>query len=58
MKEFVDMLSQFGFPVVVAMYLLFRFEKKLDALEDTNSHLSDKLEEVIKIVEGCRGRKR
>lgn len=37
------MLSNFGFPVAIACYLLFRFEKKLDTLEDTNHTLVDKI---------------
>lgn len=30
MEEFLPLLSEFGFPVVVTLYLLNRIEKKLD----------------------------
>jgi cell division protein FtsB len=39
MKEFFDIIANFGFPVAVASYLLFRFEKKLEQLEKTNEEL-------------------
>jgi hypothetical protein len=40
MQEFVTILSNFGFPVAVASYLLFRFEKKLESLEQSNRELT------------------
>jgi hypothetical protein len=39
MEEYFTILSNFGFPVAVASYLLFRFEKKLENLETTNTRL-------------------
>ena len=39
MQDFVTILSNFGFPVAVASYLLFRFEKKLEILEQSNRDL-------------------
>lgn len=36
MQEFTTILSNFGFPVAIASYLLFRFERKLEMLEVTN----------------------
>ena len=39
MEEYFTILSNFGFPVAVASYLLFRFEKKLENLETTNNRL-------------------
>lgn len=30
MEEFFTQVSNFGFPIVVAGYLLFRFEKKIE----------------------------
>lgn len=60
MADFVTILSNFGFPVAVACYLLFRFEKKMDKLEETNAKLVDKvlgfsqqvndLEDIIKEI--------
>jgi len=32
MEEFFTAISNFGFPIVVAAYLLFRFEKKIDEM--------------------------
>lgn len=39
MQDFFSVISNFGFPVAVASYLLFRFEKKLETLEKTNNEL-------------------
>lgn len=35
MELFLTSISNFGFPIVVAGYLLLRTEKRLEALEDT-----------------------
>jgi hypothetical protein len=43
MQDFTTILSNFGFPVAVASYLLFRFEKKLE----TNSENIIKLTEAV-----------
>lgn len=50
MQEFFSAISNFGFPVVVSAYLLFRFENKIEKLdksvaENTLSNL--KLVETI-----------
>lgn len=37
METFFDAISNFGFPVVVAGYLLFRFENKLEKLDQSIS---------------------
>jgi len=39
MQDFVNILSNFGFPVTIACYLLFRFEKILSDLTKTNNEL-------------------
>jgi hypothetical protein len=39
LEEFFKLISNFGFPIALACYLLFRFEKKLDLLETTNQCL-------------------
>lgn len=46
MEEFFTAISNFGFPVVVAGYLLFRFENKIDSLDDTISKLKDSINEL------------
>ena len=43
MQEFFSIVGSFGFPVAVASYLLFRFEKKLEELEKTNEKLCDEV---------------
>jgi len=60
MEQFTTILSNFGFPVAVACYLLFRFEKKLESLEETNRKLVDRVtalavlvEDMDEAVEGC-----
>ncbi|MGN7300335.1 YvrJ family protein [Ferdinandcohnia sp. SAFN-114] len=37
--QIVGILGNFGFPVVIALYLLMRFEKKIDSLTDSISQL-------------------
>jgi cell division protein FtsB len=43
MQDFVNILSNFGFPVTIACYLLFRFEKILEKLTIKNEDLSDNI---------------
>ena len=58
MTDFVQILSNFGFPIALAVYLLFRFEKKLDALEEANEKVLAQLNDAIKIIENCKGNKK
>ena len=55
MQEFFTIVANFGFPVAVASYLLFRFEKKLEILEGTNNKLVSEIEnlenEVVELKE-------
>jgi len=37
MQEFFTLIANFGFPIVVAGYLLFRFENKIEKLDDSIS---------------------
>ncbi|SDI60540.1 YvrJ family protein [Alteribacillus bidgolensis] len=37
--EFVQLLANFGFPVVVTFYLLFRFERKIEQMSFTLQRL-------------------
>lgn len=32
-QSFVQLVGNFGFPIVITMYLLHRFEKKIEGLE-------------------------
>ena len=46
MTDFFTIISNFGFPVAVASYLLFRFEKKLEGLNKTNDLLVIEVKEL------------
>lgn len=35
MEEFFTLVTNFGFPIVVAVYLLVRFEKKIESLDNS-----------------------
>jgi len=35
MESFFEIIANFGFPVAVAGYLLFRFENKIEKLDDS-----------------------
>lgn len=43
----VNLVSNVGFPIVIAIYLLHRFEKKLDVLVDNIQTLSTVIEKNI-----------
>lgn len=53
MEAFFSAVANFGFPIVVAGYLLFRFEKKIDTLSEAISGRDglmarlDRLEEKV-----------
>ncbi|MDF0725780.1 YvrJ family protein [Cytobacillus sp. S13-E01] len=32
-QSFIQLIGNFGFPIVITMYLLHRFEKKIEGLE-------------------------
>ena len=43
----VNLVSNVGFPIIIAIYLLHRFEKKLDILVDNIQTLSLVIEKKI-----------
>lgn len=43
MQDFFNIIGNFGFPVTVAGYLLFRFESKLEALTIINTQLNNEI---------------
>ena len=52
MQDFFSILSNFGFPVAVASYLLFRFEKKLEELSRTNMKLVEEIDSLKTLNRG------
>ncbi|OZT10618.1 YvrJ family protein [Priestia aryabhattai] len=42
MNQIITMMGNFGFPVVIAVYLLLRFEKKIE-------ELTEKINDIKKI---------
>lgn len=46
--DFVSMISNVGFPVVIAMYLLIRIEGKLDTLTVSINDLSKNISKLEK----------
>lgn len=57
MKEIFDALSNFGFPVVVSIYLLFRFENKLEKVEAVIQSLREEIKTLSTIIESQVRRK-
>lgn len=57
MTEFFQAISNYGFPIVVAGYLLFRFEGKIEKLGDSMSNLETAINDLIKEVHSLRKRK-
>ena len=45
-QGWVSLLGNFGFPVVISIYLLVRFERKIETLENTIQSLT----EVIRAI--------
>lgn len=45
MEEWLPLIKDLGFPVVVTLYLLHRIEAKLDVLNNSITNLPEKLTE-------------
>ncbi|MDQ0269821.1 YvrJ family protein [Cytobacillus purgationiresistens] len=45
MNEFVRMIGELGFPIVVTLFLLYRIEAKLDVVVSSIQSLPDRLKE-------------
>jgi len=41
--EIFQLIGNFGFPIALAVYLLVRFEAKIDGLKHAINHLADNL---------------
>ncbi len=48
MEDFLRLVANFGFPIVVSAYLLFRVEGKLEKLTEV-------INELARIVEALKG---
>jgi len=46
MDELITAASQIGFPILISLFLLVRFEKKLEELKYSIDKLSDKIEKL------------
>lgn len=44
MDEILSQIGNFGFPIILSMYLLVRIEGKMETLSSTITHLSKVLE--------------
>lgn len=49
MEQILSMIESLGFPIVLSMYLLLRFEKKIDSLNATIMQLNESIKEIKKI---------
>jgi hypothetical protein len=47
MEEMLNQISNVGFPIVVSIYLLLRFEKKIDILTKSIDQLDDTMEKMM-----------
>jgi len=56
MTEFFQAISNFGFPVVVAGYLLFRFENKIEKLDEAMNKLEVAINQLIVEVKANKKR--
>jgi hypothetical protein len=45
MEQFVQLISEVGFPIVVTLYLLYRIESKLDLVVQSIQNLPEWLKE-------------
>jgi hypothetical protein len=45
MEQFVPLISEVGFPIVVTLYLLYRIESKLDLVVQSIQNLPERLKE-------------
>lgn len=46
LSQIVHLLGNFGFPVAISVYLLFRFEKRFEELESAIDELSESAKNI------------
>lgn len=47
MEEWLQMIKEVGFPVLVTLYLLHRIERKMEKLNDTMHQLPERLKPLV-----------
>jgi hypothetical protein len=47
MEQFIPLISEVGFPIVVTLYLLHRIESKLDLVVQSITNLPERLKERV-----------
>ncbi|MDA7026586.1 YvrJ family protein [Bacillus sp. CLL-7-23] len=47
-EQLLSQIGNFGFPLILAIYLLFRFEKKIEKLTEVISKLENNIKELKK----------
>jgi len=48
MEEFLTAIANYGFPIIITVYLLVRMEQKVEALEKAINDLSHNIEKLTK----------
>lgn len=48
-EDIINLLGNFGFPIVISLYLLIRLETKMEKLDDTIGTLAKVIEKLCTI---------
>ena len=48
-SSLINMVNNSGFPIVISIYLLLRFEKRLESLNTTIQNISTKIEKILRL---------
>lgn len=48
LSSLLNMVNNSGFPIVISIYLLLRFEKKIESLNTIMQNISTKIEKIFK----------
>lgn len=51
-QDFISIISNVGFPIFIAMFLLIRVENKIDKLIGAFMDLTDSINELINVQQG------
>ena len=52
MKEWISIIQNVGFPIAVALYLLFRYDKRLGELSDIMNKVNENLATLVTLIKG------